>query len=260
MTRRAQPRELVWRLVGVGGFFLLWQAAALATPDFVVPPPVSVAAEIVGIFTSGLFWPNFSRSMQTIGIGFIVAYTGGIVLGIIMGRSRWWDGFFRDWLNSTLMMPGLIVVVVVTMMLGLGQSTAVTAVVLTAVPYGAINIAEGVRAAPRDLLDMARAFRVAGARTLRDVLLPAMAPFLFTAARYVFSLCWQTTTLVEVVGGTRGIGFMMKREFQIFDMASFIAWCVTFFLFTIAVERLVLQRLVDRSLAWRPEIEVRTAR
>jgi NitT/TauT family transport system permease protein len=87
-----------------------------------------------------------------------------------------------------------------------------------------------------------------------------MAPFLLTAARYVFSLCWQTTTLAEVIGGTRGIGFMMKRAFQMFDIAGFVAWCLTFFLFTILIERAVLQRLVERAFRWRPDVSVGGAR
>ncbi|HSK98193.1 MAG TPA: ABC transporter permease subunit [Euzebyales bacterium] len=256
MTPRARwhapPHAAAWRLAGAVGFLALWQVVALLTPPFVVPSPAAVASEIVTIVSGGLFWPNFQRSLQTIAVGFAVAYGAGALLGVAMGASGWWDGFLRGWLNSTLMMPGLVVVVVATMMLGLGPGTAVVAVSLTAAPYAAITIAEGVRAAPTDLLDMARAFRVPAGRIARDVLLPATAPFLLTAARFVFSLCWQTTTLAEVIGGTRGVGFMMKRAFQMFDMTGFVAWCVTFFLFTIVVERVVIQRMIARTRAWRP--------
>jgi NitT/TauT family transport system permease protein len=254
MARPKQPREVVWRLVGVGGFLVLWQIAAWRTASAGVPPPLRVVSKIAEIFVDGLFWPNFGQSLTTIGVGFVIAYTVGTGIGVVMGISGWWDGVFRDWLNSTLMMPGLVVVIVVTMMVGLGRTSAVAAVVLTSVPYAAINLAEGVKTTPRDLLDMSRAFGVDNRRTLRDVLVPAIAPFLFTAARYVFSLCWQTTTLAEVIGGTRGIGFMMKRAFQLFDVAGFIAWCLTFFLFTIMIERAVLQQLVDRAFRWRPYV------
>lgn len=260
MTATARPRAPVWRLAGFGGVLLVWQAAAWASPGHVVPAPAAVAVAIGDIVAGGLFWPHVTRSLRTIGTGFAVAYGTGLVVGMAMGRSRWWDGFFRDLLHATLMMPGLVVVVVVTMMLGLGESTAVVAVVLTAVPYGALTIAEGVRALPADLLAMARAYRVGAGRRLRDLTLPASAPFLLTAARYVFSLCWQTTTLAEVIGGTRGIGFMMKREFQVFDMAAFLAWCTTFFAVTILIEQAVLARMVARSLAWRPDVVIGAAR
>jgi NitT/TauT family transport system permease protein len=260
VTRPRQPREIVWRLVGVGCFLVLWQTAAWLTASVGLPPPFRVVSKIAEIFGDGLFWPNFSQSLTTIGVGFVVAYTIGSGIGLVMGLSGWWDGVFRDWLNATLMMPGLVVVIVVTMMVGLGRTSALAAVVLTSVPYAAINLAEGVRTTPKDLLDMSHAFRVDNLRVLRDVLIPAIAPFLLTAARFVFSLCWQTTTLAEVIGGTRGIGFMMKRAFQLFDVAGFIAWSLTFFLFTIAIERAVLKRLVDRAFRWRPDVSMRPAR
>ncbi|HSK96480.1 MAG TPA: hypothetical protein VK891_07690, partial [Euzebyales bacterium] len=120
MTAPAQPRGAEWRLAGLAGFLLLWQAVALVTPPFVVPSPAAVTGEIVTIVTEGVFWPTFRRSLRTIAVGFAVAYGAGAVVGGAMGASRWWDGFFRAWLNSTLMVPGLVVVVVVTMMLGLG--------------------------------------------------------------------------------------------------------------------------------------------
>jgi hypothetical protein len=53
---------------------------------------------------------------------------------------------------------------------------------------------------------------------------------------------------------------MMKRAFQLFDVAGFIAWCLTFFLFTIVIERAVLKRLVDHAFRWRPDVSMRPAR
>ncbi|MGH9245316.1 MAG: ABC transporter permease [Acidimicrobiales bacterium] len=263
-TRRRRPPKrargggtLPYRLLGYAGFLLLWQVMASRVSAVIIPGPTAVLDDISEIFTTGLFWPHFRASVVTILVGFAIAYVLGTIVGAVMGLSRWSDAFFRDWIMSTLMMPGLVVVIIVTMIMGLGGSTAIVAVVLTAIPYAAINVTEGVQSIPKDLFDMARAFRVRRWLRIRSLLIPALAPFLLTAARYAFSLAWKTTTLAEVIGGARGIGFMMKREFQLFSVSGFLAWCFIFFGLTIFIERFVLQRLINRAFRWRPEVSLR---
>lgn len=113
---------------------------------------------------------------------------------------------------------------------------------------------EGVRAAPRDLVDMGRSYRVSPWSLQRHVILPHLAPYLFTALRYGFSIAWKITTLTEIIGASRGIGFMMRREFQLFSMAGFLAWALLFFGFALLLERVVLQRGIKRFFRWRPEV------
>ena len=86
------------------------------------------------------------------------------------------------------------------------------------------------------------------------MLLPFLAPFFFTAARYGFSVSWKIATLMEVIVGTEGIGFMMRSEFQQFNMAGFLAWVLLFFAFALLLERGVLQRQMKRFYRWRPEV------
>jgi NitT/TauT family transport system permease protein len=59
---------------------------------------------------------------------------------------------------------------------------------------------------------------------------------------------------MEVIVGTEGIGFMMRSEFQQFNMAGFLAWVLLFFAFALLLERGVLQRQMKRFYRWRPEV------
>ena len=56
----------------------------------------------------------------------------------------------------------------------------IVAIVLTSFPHVTVNVVEGVRAIPRDLTDMARR-TACPADAAPDIILPAFAPFLFTA-------------------------------------------------------------------------------
>jgi NitT/TauT family transport system permease protein len=244
-----------WRLTGYVVFFAIWQfTSAYMVQDFILPPPLTIAEEMWSIITSDQLLVHFGATLKVIAIGFSIAFVIGTVIGIAMGTSRWWEGFLGDWVMLTLTTPGLVFALVCAMIFGLSGTGPVVAVIVTAYSYIAVNVVEGVKAAPKDLNDMARAFKAPRARILRHVLLPHLAPFFFTAARYGFSVSWKIATLIEVIVGTEGIGFMMRREFQEFNMAGFLAWVLLFFAFALFLERGVLQRQMNRFYRWRPEV------
>ena len=164
--------------------------------------------EILG---SGDFWENFWATVKHLIIGFTIAFVLGTALGIAMGRSPYWNGFFRDYVMVTLTMPGLIFALIAVMIFGLSALGPIVAIVLTSMPHITVNVVEGVRAIPRDLLDMATAYGVDRRTRLRSVIFPALAPYLFTAVRYGFAIAWKITALTELFGGADGVGYPDPR-------------------------------------------------
>jgi NitT/TauT family transport system permease protein len=245
---------LGWRIAGYVFFLGLWQlASGRILSDALLPPPGVIAGEIADIAASGELWEHFFTTVFTIVVGFGIAYVLGAGIGLLMGRSAWWHAFLGDGVMATLTTPGLVFALVTAMIFGLGGTGPIVAVIVTSFSYVTVNVVEGVRAAPRDLVHMSRAFGRTRSQVLRHVYLPFLAPYLFTAGRYGFSVAWKIATLSEVIVGTAGIGFMMRRSFQEFSMSGFLAWVLIFFAFALFLERVVLQRWMRRSLAWRQE-------
>jgi NitT/TauT family transport system permease protein len=255
LPRRRPRGETGWRIAGYLSFLLLWQLVStfLVAPH-ILPPPLRILQEIGDILASGELLTHFGATLQKIAIGFGLALLLGVAVGIAMGTSRWWEAFFGDWVLLLLTTPGLVFALVTAMIFGLSYLGPIVAIVITSFPFVTINVVEGVKAAPRDLVDMAKSYRVRSWAMQRHVMVPFLAPYLFTAMRYGFSQAWKITTLTEIIGGTKGIGFMMRTEFQVFSMAGFLAWALTFFAFALFLERVVLQRQIDRFFRWRPEV------
>ncbi len=245
----------IWRAAGYVFFIGIWQfSSSYLVEDFILPPPLTILETMQEIVTSGLLLKHFGATLEKIAIGFSLAFIMGAFVGILMAMNRWWEAFFSDWVLMLMTTPGLIFVLVSTMIFGLSYIGPVLAVVVTGFPYVAVNLVEGVKAAPKDLTDMARSYNVSRARLIRDVIIPFLAPFIFTAIRYGFSVSWKVATLAEVIGGNEGIGFMMRREFQLFSMAGLLSWILLFFVLALFLERVVLQRQIDRFFRWRPEV------
>lgn len=254
--KRAERRsKWIWRLAGYAFFIGLWQfSSTYLVEDFILPAPLTILEEMREIVTTGLLVEHFGATLEKIAIGFAIAFVVGSAVGLLMGTNRWWEAFFSDWVLLMMTTPGLIFVLVAVMIFGLAYIGPVVAVAVTGFPYIAVNLVEGVKAAPQDLTDMGRAYEVSRFDHLRHVLIPFLAPFIFTAVRYGFSVAWKVATLTEVIAGNEGIGFMMRTEFQTFSMAGMLSWVLLFFAFALFLERVVLQRQIDRFFRWRPEV------
>ena len=253
-------RSWPWRLAGYVLFVGAWVAlsATVFQPDSpdeatLLPSPLNVLQEMWTIFRAGDFWLNVFATLSHLAIGFVLAFAIGTAIGIAMGRSPYWDGFFRDYVMLTLTTPGLVFALICVMIFGLAGIGPIVAIVLTSFPHVTVNVEEGVRAIPRELVDMARAYGVPRTTVIRNIVLPAVAPFLFTAVRYGFAIAWKITALTELFGGADGVGIQIRVEFQFFDIGGVLAWAFFLVGFALFMERVVLMRLERRFFRWRPK-------
>lgn len=243
-----------WRVGAYVVFIGAWQLlSTFVFERFILPAPTVVLQEMWKIVRTGEFRENFFATGRQLVIGFVITFVLGTMLGIAMGRSRYWYGFFRDYVMLTLTTPGLVFALLGVMFFGLSQVGPIVAIVLTSLPHVTVNVVEGVRAIPRDLLDMATAYGVDRRTRLRHIVLPAAAPFVFTALRYGFGIAWKITVLTELFGGAAGIGIQIQVYRQFYNTAGVLAWAFFMVGFALLTERLVFQRLEDRFFRWRPE-------
>jgi NitT/TauT family transport system permease protein len=251
--RPRRQRYLLWRIAGYVLFIGAWAFVSTLTEPYILPSPVAVIREMWEAVGRDDFWINVFATLRNLAIGFTLAFVIGTAIGIAMGRSAYWDAFFRDYVMLTLTTPGLVFALVSVMIFGLLGIGPIVAIVLTSFAHITVNVVEGVRAIPRDLMDMATAYGVDRRTRIRSIVLPAVAPFLFTAVRYGFAIAWKITALTELFGQTDGVGIQIRVEFLFFDIAGVLAWAFFLVGFALVMERLVLQRLERRFFRWRPK-------
>ena len=251
-TAPQRRRYLAWRVAGYVLFVGGWALISWFTLPYILPSPLEVLREMGEVVRRDDFWINVFATLKHLAIGFTLAFIIGTAIGIAMGRSPYWDGFFRDYVMLTLTTPGLVFALICVMIFGLLDIGPIVAIVLTSFAHITVNVVEGVRAIPRDLMDMATAYGVDRRTRIRNIVLPAVAPFLFVAVRYGFAIAWKITALTELFGQTDGVGIQIRVEFLFFDIAGVLAWAFFLVGFALVMERLVLQRLERRFFRWRP--------
>jgi len=256
-SARNKRKRLAFLVAGWVVIFAVWQVAAYYLPFGTLPNPLEVGVEMWKIVASGALVSDFLASVIKTFAGFGVAVLVGAPVGYLMGRYNYWRSFFRDGVTVAGTIPALTYAVLSLIIFGLSNLGPVLAVALVSAPYVAINVAEGVRGVDQSLVRMSEAFGRSQQQIRREVFIPTLVPYVFAAIRMSFAVAWKVEALTEVFGGTNGVGFQIRNEYQLFDITAVIAWMALFIVFMLIVERLLLRKLENRVLAWRPEERVR---
>src|SRR5258708_5174403 len=91
--RVRQRRVLVARLIVVGVFLAVWQAEIAIRPDdaFWISSPVLVVDELWRQIASGELFSDVAITVIEALIAFVVSSVLGIVAGLLLARSPFWD-------------------------------------------------------------------------------------------------------------------------------------------------------------------------
>jgi NitT/TauT family transport system permease protein len=246
----------------------IWYLIYYTIDSRIFPSPQQVAVfmweEIT--LTSGVRYSSvaenlyiqFGITLMRLTIGFFIALILGTIIGLAMGVSKKVDAFFHDWVMGILAMPALVYALFLGIALGFTNIGPIIAVVIAGTPFVIINIREGVRNTPRELIDMARSFDVPQNKITRHVLLPSLMPFFFAAIRYAYAVGWKGLVITEVFASDRGMGWTIKFWYDAHRAHGVIGYAIFFIIFAMALEKLVFDPLADRAFKWRPRIDAVT--
>ncbi|MCC6475024.1 MAG: ABC transporter permease [Burkholderiales bacterium] len=251
---RRVPEAVSIRLASLVVLAVAWQAASILFTERFVPGPASTFAALWDLARGGELIKHFGVTMARMLASFAAAMLVGMVIGTAMGLYRRAEQSLDMWVMVGLTIPGLCYIIVSFMWLGLNDRAAVLAITWATFPAIAINVWQGVKAIDPRLIDMARVFGASAWRRTTRVVVPQVLPYLMAAARFGLGIIWKVTVLVELLGRSDGIGYMLNYSFQMFDMADVFAWTIFFTLVMLAIELAILKPIERRLFMWRPEI------
>ena len=203
-----------------------------------------------GVIT-GEFWEHFLVTLQRFSIGLLVGFVVGVVLGIAIGSIRFVRSLLNDVMLVFLSLPAIIWAFLTVMWFGLGWEAPVYTVILSAIPFVAVNVAQGVRSVSPDLHRMSDAFRVPRERRIRNLMLPAISGYLFTGLRFAVIIGWNAVLLAEWFGAVSGVGWRSRFWYDAARYRGFLGWVIVFILFIFVLDALLMRPLQRRAFRWR---------
>ena len=195
----------------------LWELLC-SSPGASLPPPSKVVADTWELITDpfydrggldkGLFW-HLIASLKRVAIGFALAASIGIALGVLIGQStlalRGLDPIFQ----VLRTVPPLAWLPLSLAAFRQADPSAIFVIFITAVWPIIINTSVGVRNIPQDYRNVARVIQLNALEYFWKITLPASVPYMFTGLKVGVGLSWLAIVAAEMLIGGVGIGFFI---------------------------------------------------
>src|SRR6185436_9855405 len=200
---------------------VLWPVLTLVTGTIDTgrfPSPIQFWQSLRQIVTvgyaDGTLWQHAIQSLKLVVMGFVVAVSFGIPLGLLMGWSRRAEAFINPVFLLIRPIPPLAWIPLAIVWLGLGDAAKIMVIFFAAFVPSVINSFTGVRQIDRPIFEAAAMLGVRGARYWRQVLIPGALPSIFTGLRLSLQASWTTLVAAELVGAVAGLGTILNQGAQ----------------------------------------------
>jgi NitT/TauT family transport system permease protein len=250
----SRQSDLLAGAIVVLAIVVVMQIASLLVPPYVVPPPLAVATALIDDLRQD--WLHVAVTLARLGAAVLAAMTIGTAVGVVMGMSPRLRPYLRALVVIDTGIPALSWMLVAVFWFRGPELRIFFIMAVILVPFYALTVHDGIRALPKDWLEMCESFRPSRAQVLRLLILPHILPYVLTTTRSMIGYATRMLIFAEVIGSALGIGARMGLAQATFHIEDVFAWTVLLVVLNLALQA-AITATESRLLRWRPAIEVR---
>jgi len=208
-------RASVLAIVPITVVAVWWIVALVVNTSVITTPPVAFG-QMLRFLGSPQYLADLAATAQTVLIAFLLALVLGAVVGFLLGTVPFWMRAVGPILNGMYSIPKVTIFPLFMVFLGLGIVCRTS----FAFAHGFFPVAILVMGATLNVrtteiyLKLAASLNMSRAQLIRVVLLPAVLPAFFTAARLGFGLTFLGAITAEMFASNGGIGYELVRAME----------------------------------------------
>jgi NitT/TauT family transport system permease protein len=232
-------------------WLLVWEIAARLTANTIIlVGPLDAFGRLFALAATRDFWSSVNFSLLRILLGFALSLCVGVFLAIICAASKVINALITPSINVSKSIPVVSVALVALMWLSPARLSVFIAFI-TVLPIIFFNTCKGIENTDRNLLQMAKVFRVSIFRKIRHIYIPTVAPFVASAAESGLGFAWKAAIAGEVIsmGARNTIGGSMHMARTFLQTADLFAWTIAIVVLSFLMEK-VFFLLFGRVKKW----------
>lgn len=207
--------------------------------DFILPSPEKTLSTAFSLFGNGSFLKVAGSTILRGLIGFAIAIILGLGLGIPAGMSTSFRAFLTPFLVVIRSVP-VVAFILIALIWFSSSNVPIFIGLLTMFPLVCTNVIEGISNVDKNLVEMARFYKVGHKRIIREVYVPAITPFLFSGASNAMGIGWRAIIVGEVLSQPQfGIGTVMHSAQTFLNIDVLIAWTLIAVLISYIFEQII---------------------
>lgn len=218
-STRKSIKYILISVLSVTVALLIWYLVASVfhlTTKTTLPGPDVVLKTFLGKFTSkapdgATMIEHIGSSVQITLIGYLLGCGIGVPLGIAMAWYRPVDMFVRPLFDILKPIPGIAWVPLFIVFFGIGIFSKVAVIFISVLISVVINSYTGIKQTKDVHLWVGQCFGATRQQMLFRIAIPTALPYIMTGLRIALSAGWLSIVGAEMLGATKGLGFMIQQ-------------------------------------------------
>ena len=223
----------------------MWQVACSLNiwPEYIFPSPLAVLRRFIETLRNKTLLIAISTSLRRIVIGFGISLIGGVITGLLVGRST----LLQDTIGSIMLglqtLPSICWLPLALLWFGLSERAILFVIIMGAFVAVAVSTEVGVRQIPPLYLQAARNMGARGFRLYWDVIIPAALPGMITGMKLGCSFAWRSLMAGELLYVNLGLGHLLMMGRELSDMAQVVMVMLILIIIGLISDKLIFARL-----------------
>lgn len=190
---------------------LLWELLSRAgiIPANWLPAPTVVVGTIRDLFAGGELPGHIAVTIWRVIAGFVLGAVTATLLGVLTGSSPLTRRLLDPLLQSLRNIPSMAWVPLFLLWLGIHETSKIALIAAGVFFPVYLNLLSGILNVDRKLVEVGLVFRLSGGRLIRRIILPATLPAYIVGLRSGLGLGWMFVVAAEIMGASKGLGFLM---------------------------------------------------
>ena len=173
------------------------------------PPSSEIGSALGDLVGTTEFWTAVGDTMQGWAIGLAIAAVAGVVLGILIGSSRFTREFTASTIEFLRPIPSVALIPIAVLLFGVAIESKLMLVVYAAFWQVLIQVLYGVQDVDPVAQDTARAYGLGRWARVRYLTWPTALPYVMTGLRLAAAVALILAVTAELVIGNPGLGKLL---------------------------------------------------
>ena len=234
-------QRLIQYTLVIAFWLLVWLWAAYAVGEsLLLPTPWEVLTRLFDLGRSGNFWVTVLTSLGRILYGVAIALFCGVVLAVATHFIPFLYTLFYPLITVIRSTP--VASFIILAYLWMDRDTLPSFIaILMVLPVVWANLHEALGAVDKQLLEMAKIYRLSPWRRLCRIYLPSVVPAFAASCRSSVGLAWKAGVAAEIlIVPAVSIGRMLSEAKQYLETVDLFAWTLAVILLSLLLELLLL--------------------
>ena len=197
------PYAVIVLLIGV------WWAAVRISRSPIFPGPWDVVIGTISLAREGILFHHIAASVMRVALGFTLAASLAIPLGVAMGSSPAIHRAINPVIQMLRPISPIAWIPLAILWFGVGNTSPIFLITLSSFFPMVVGTIAGVHSVERQYIRAAQNFGITGLKLLRQVVIPAAMAQIVTGMRIALGVAWLVVVAAEMVAINSGLGYLI---------------------------------------------------